>query len=136
MVDWKVIASAAMLATELPRSGFPPQVDGDLMVLHYSFFAGQNAGVVATNQVILDVMVFKNSGVWVDLSGRHTRVVCGHVAIETNFENWHMCGQSPYAQDGCARGEEGAHARDREWRARRLRPAAQSLTTVARRRRW
>lgn len=97
-----------MLATELPRSDFPSQVDGALRVLHYSFFFGQSAGAVATNQVILDVMVFKNSGVWVDSSGRHTRVVCGHVAIEPKFENWHMCGQSPYAQDGCAPGEEGA----------------------------
>jgi len=100
--------SASLLATELVRSDFPPQVDGDLRVLYYSFFFGQNAGAVATNQVILDVMVFKNSGVWVDSSGRHTRVVCGHVAIEPKFENWHMCGQSPHAQDGCAPGEEGA----------------------------
>jgi hypothetical protein len=100
--------SAGMLATELPRSGFPPQVDGNLRVLYYSFFAGQNAGAVATNQVILDVMVFTNSGVWVDSSGRHARVVCGHVAVEPKFENWHMCGQSQNAQDGCARGEEGA----------------------------
>eukprot|EP00802_Teleaulax_amphioxeia_P029950 Tamp_32269.p1 GENE.Tamp_32269~~Tamp_32269.p1 ORF type:complete len:176 (-),score=26.73 Tamp_32269:142-669(-) len=53
-------------------------------------------------------MVFTNSGVWVDSSGRHARVVCGHVAVEPKFENWHMCGQSQNAQDGCARGEEGA----------------------------
>jgi hypothetical protein len=99
---------ASMLATALSRSGLPTQVDGSLMVTRYSFFTGQNAGGVATNQVMLDVIVFKNRGVWVDTSGKHTQVVCGHVAIELQFENWHMCGQSPYAQDGCAPGEEGA----------------------------
>ena len=78
------------------------------MVTRYSFYTGQNAGGVAINQVMLDVIVFKNRGVWVDTSGKHTQVVCGHVAIEPQFENWHMCGQSPYAQDGCALGEEGA----------------------------
>jgi len=99
---------ASMLATALPRRGLPTQVDGSLMVTRYSFFTGQTAGGVATNQVMLDVIVFNSRGVWVDTSGKHTQVVCGHVAIELQFENWHMCGQSPYAQDGCARGEEGA----------------------------
>lgn len=98
---------ASLAAFDLLRPGMPPQIDDTLMVLHHSLYSAQNDGGVAINQIMLDVYVFKNSGTWVEFSGKNTKVVCGHVIIMPRFENWHYCGLSSYAQDGCAPGEEG-----------------------------
>lgn len=100
-------ASASKRAVDLSRPGLPPQADENLLVLHHSFFLGQNIGGVAINQVILDVYIFKNCGTWVDSGSKHIQVCCGHALVLPRLENWHMCGQSVYAQDGCAPGEKG-----------------------------
>ena len=100
-------ASASKAATDLSLAGLPPQIDGDLMVTQHSLLAGHNVGSALLNQVQLDVLIFMNSGTWVEESGALTKVSCGHAVVTPSVENWHMCGTSSHGQDGCMRGELG-----------------------------
>ena len=100
-------SSVIVRATELPRPGLPRQVDESLFVQYVRLFAANNLGGVAINQIQLEVYVFKTCGTWVDDSATHGTVCCGNFVVIPRLENWHMCGRSPYAQDGCAPGEQG-----------------------------
>lgn len=99
---------ARMRATEISRRGLPAQIDADLTVLHHGLHTGQNWRGTIVNQILLDVFIFAGSGTWVEDSGRHTPVSCGHFVITSSLDNWHFCNKSDVWQDSCDPNDEGA----------------------------
>ena len=81
-------------ATDLQRPGLPEQIDGALMMQRHRLYTHQKIGSRSINKIALDVFIFKNSGAWIEESGKLTNVTCGHVVITSSIAKWHLCGNS------------------------------------------